>query len=135
VAFTGGAQACDVFWVVGSSATLGTNSSFAGILMALTSASVQTGATVAGRILARNGAVSLDDNTFTQAACSSPAASPSTATTATPSTGALTGSNVGVALGLGAVGAILLATGLAWAAVTRSRIEIAGGPRRTRRYR
>jgi hypothetical protein len=135
VALTGGAQACDVFWVVGSSATLGTNSSFAGTLMALTSASVQTGATVAGRVLARNGEVSLDDNTFTQAACNTAAASPSTATTATPNTGALTGSNAAEALGLGAVGVILFATGLAWAAVARSRVEIAGRPRRSRGYR
>lgn len=138
VSLTGGAQACNVFWVVGSSATLGTNSSFAGTVMALTSASVQTGATVAGRVLARNGEVSLDDNTFTPAACSSPspsAATGGTATTATPNTGAMTGSNVGEALGLGAIGIILFAAGLSWAAVDRSRIEITGRPRRHRGYR
>ena len=138
VSLTGGAQACNVFWVVGSSATLGTNSSFAGTVMALTSASVQTGATVAGRVLARNGEVSLDDNTFTPAACSSPspsAATGGTATTATPNTGAMTGSNVGEALGLGALGIILFAAGLSWAAVARSRIEITGRPRRHRGYR
>ena len=150
VALTGGAQACDVFWVVGSSATLGTNSSFAGTVLALTSISVQTGATVAGRVLARNGEVSLDDNTFTQAACSSASPSPSpsasqspspsastggTPTAATPNTGALAGSNAGEALGLGAIGVFLFAAGLAWASVSRSRIEIAGRPRRHRWHR
>jgi hypothetical protein len=58
-----GAQACNVFWQVGSSATLGTNSSFLGTILALTSITVTTGATVNGRLLARNGAVTLDTNT------------------------------------------------------------------------
>jgi hypothetical protein len=52
VKLIGGAQACNVFWQVGSSATLGTGSTFVGTIMALTSASVQTGTTVAGRVLA-----------------------------------------------------------------------------------
>ena len=60
-----GAQACNVFWEVGSSATLGSSSTFVGTLMALTSATLNTGATVQGRILARNGAVTLDHNTIT----------------------------------------------------------------------
>ncbi|HEY5109307.1 MAG TPA: ice-binding family protein, partial [Acidimicrobiales bacterium] len=60
-----GAQACNVFWVVGSSATLATATTFVGTVMALTSATLDTGATVQGRILARNGAVTLDANTIT----------------------------------------------------------------------
>ena len=56
VALTGGAQACNVFWQVGSSATLGTNSTFVGNILALQSISVTTGATIDGRALARNGA-------------------------------------------------------------------------------
>jgi Ice-binding-like len=64
-----GAQACHVFWQVGSSATLGTTSSFKGTIMALTSIAVQTGALVQGRALARNGAVTLDNDTFTAANC------------------------------------------------------------------
>ena len=64
-----GAQACNVFWQVGSSATLGTNSTFTGNILALTSITATTGATVNGRLLARNGAVTLDTNTITIAIC------------------------------------------------------------------
>lgn len=64
-----GAQACNVFWQVGSSATLGTNTTFVGTIMALTSISLVTGTTVEGRALARNGSVTLDDNVFRDASC------------------------------------------------------------------
>jgi len=65
-----GASACNVFWQVGSSATLGTNSTMVGTVMALTSITATTGANVTGRLLARNGAVTLDTNTITTpAAC------------------------------------------------------------------
>ncbi|HVC68868.1 MAG TPA: ice-binding family protein [Acidimicrobiales bacterium] len=78
-----GAQWCNVFWQVGSSATLGTATTFVGTVMALTSATLDTGATVSGRILARNGAVTLDSNTIGQpGGC---VASTTTGTTATPS--------------------------------------------------
>ncbi|MFI5592367.1 ice-binding family protein [Amycolatopsis sp. NPDC051758] len=79
-----GARACNVFWQVGSSATLGTNSDFVGTIMALTSITVTTGTVVAGRALARNGQVSLDDNTFTTPSCDTPT------TTTTPTTGETT---------------------------------------------
>jgi hypothetical protein len=62
VLLTNGAQSCNVFWQVGSSATLGTSSAFAGNVMALTSVTVNTSASVSGRLLARNGAVTLDTN-------------------------------------------------------------------------
>ena len=65
VTLTGGAQAANVFWQVGSSATLGTGSSLAGNVLALTSITVTTGVHVNGRVLARNGAVTLDTNTIT----------------------------------------------------------------------
>ncbi len=103
VVLTGAAQACNVFWQVGSSATLGTNSTFVGTIMALTSITVTTGTTVQGRALARNGAVTLDDNVFSAPGCatttttppSSPASSPAgtptsgsgATTTTTPATG------------------------------------------------
>jgi hypothetical protein len=51
-----------VFWQVGSSATLGSSSIFEGNILALTSITADTGATVDGRLLARNGEVSLYDN-------------------------------------------------------------------------
>ena len=80
---TDGAQACNVFWQVGSSATLGTNSSFQGSVLALTSITVTTGDTIIGRALARNGAVTLDDDDITVPTCASPVPTP-TPTTTTP---------------------------------------------------
>ncbi len=64
-----GASECNVFWQVGSSATLGTNSTFVGNILALTSIAAQTGANIRGRTLARNGEVTLDTNVFTSTAC------------------------------------------------------------------
>ena len=71
VVLTNGAQACNVFWEIGSSVTLGTNSTFAGTLMALTSITATTGASVNGRMLARNGAVTLDTNNVSRPVCAS----------------------------------------------------------------
>jgi hypothetical protein len=65
VTLVNGAQASNVFWVVGSSATLGTNSTLQGTVLALTSITITTGASIDGRALARNGAVTLDTNTIT----------------------------------------------------------------------
>ena len=77
VSLINGAQACNVFFQVGSSATLGTNTTFVGTILALTSITAQTGTTVNGRLLARNGAVTLDNNVITTPTCS-------TATTTAP---------------------------------------------------
>ena len=60
-----GANPNNVIWMVGSSATLETYSHFVGRIFALTSITVNTGATVRGQLLARNGAVTLDNNTIT----------------------------------------------------------------------
>ena len=76
-----GAQACNIYWQVGSSATLGTNSTFAGHIYALTSITATTGATVYGQLLARNGAVTLDNKTIVNDACITPASSVSTTMT------------------------------------------------------
>jgi hypothetical protein len=77
-----GAQACKVFWQVGSSATLDTTTTFVGNILALTSITANTGATVNGRLLARNGAVTLDTNTITRANCTAVPATPPTISTA-----------------------------------------------------
>ncbi len=80
-----GAQACNVFWQVGSSATLGVNSTFKGNILALASATLTTGANVTGRVLARNGAVTLDSNTVTKAVCTvAPTPVPTSTPTPTP---------------------------------------------------
>jgi len=62
VVLINGAQPCNVFWQVGSSATLGTTTDFKGNILALTSITLNTGATVHGGLYARNGAVTLDTN-------------------------------------------------------------------------
>ena len=66
-----GAHACNVYWQVGSSATLGTTTTFAGNILALTSISVKRGVVMSGRALARNGAVTLIDDSITAAHCAS----------------------------------------------------------------
>jgi hypothetical protein len=65
VILAGNAQAKNVFWQVGSSATLGTNSIFEGTIMSLQSITLDTGAALTGRALARISAVTLDDNAVT----------------------------------------------------------------------
>jgi hypothetical protein len=69
VLLQGGAQSCNVYWQVGSSATIGTATAFTGNILALTSISLTTGATIDGRALARNGAVTLDTNVVTRSTC------------------------------------------------------------------
>jgi hypothetical protein len=69
VVLVNGASPCNVFWQVGSSATLGTTTAFEGNLMALTSISLDNGASVIGRMLARNGQISLIDNVLTRPLC------------------------------------------------------------------
>ena len=59
------ASSCGVFWQVGSSATLGTGTALQGNIVALASITLNTGANATGRLLARNGAVTLDSNQVT----------------------------------------------------------------------
>ncbi|TML19484.1 MAG: DUF3494 domain-containing protein, partial [Actinobacteria bacterium] len=65
VRLTGGVRACNVFWQVSTVATLGAGSDFAGNILAQTSIAVADGTTVQGRALARTGAVTLTNDTFT----------------------------------------------------------------------
>jgi len=81
VALINGAQPCNVFWQVGSSATLGVGSTFIGTILALTSITANTSALIQGRLLARSGAVTLDSNRVTTSVCT-----PVTTTTTVPAT-------------------------------------------------
>jgi cell division septation protein DedD len=90
VVLVNGAQSCNVFWQIGSSATLGTGSTFRGTVIALQSITVTTGVTVDGRVLARNGAVTLDTDTISRSGCATPAATTAATTTAATTTAATT---------------------------------------------
>ena len=85
------ADPCHVVWKIGSSATFGGGTTFVGDVLTLISISANAGATFEGRLLARDGAVTLINNTITAGACragetvAAPSASASTASTA-PST-------------------------------------------------
>jgi hypothetical protein len=69
IALINGASPCNVFWKVTSSATLGTGTVFKGNVLALTSITLNTGASVTGRALARNGAVTLDRSVLDRSTC------------------------------------------------------------------
>ena len=90
VVLANGAQACNVYWQIGSSATLGTGSSFKGTILAQASITVTTGTTVEGRVLARDGAVTLDTNTITKPPCVTAPATTAATTTAPATTTAAT---------------------------------------------
>ncbi len=94
------ARFCRIFWKVGSSATLGTNSHFVGHIFALASITANTAATVQGQLLARNGAVTLDTNTITNGFCDTVPAVPAISGISPTSAGpgedvAITGSGFG----------------------------------------
>ncbi|MGB8644278.1 MAG: ice-binding family protein [Anaerolineae bacterium] len=76
-----GGSDCNVFWQVGTSATIGTTTAFKGNILALTSITLNTGANIrAGRALARNGAVTMDNNKISITGCASPATATPTKT-------------------------------------------------------
>lgn len=87
VQLTGGAQACNVFWRL-NSATIDTTAVFKGTVLALTSITVNNGANIEGRLLARNGNVTLISDTITRPTCAAapatPAASSSSSAATTP---------------------------------------------------
>jgi LPXTG-motif cell wall-anchored protein len=100
ILLTGAAQACNVFWQVTSSATLGTGNTFVGTVLALTSISIDTGTTVLGRALAQTGAVTLDDNVFTNPTCA-----PTPTTTTVTATAGTTGGTSTLTATVAAAGA------------------------------
>lgn len=69
VAVINGGNLCDVYWKVGSSATLGTGTTFGGSIVAMASITLNTGSSVVGRVLGRSGSVTLDTNTVSVASC------------------------------------------------------------------
>ncbi|MDV5149570.1 ice-binding family protein [Streptomyces sp. SBC-4] len=108
ILLTNGASPCNVYWQIGSSATLGTTSTFVGTIMALTSIFVNQGASVEGRALARNGEVTLNNNRIFLGGCATGGTTTGTTTagtttgttTGTTIAGATTGTTTGTTLGL-----------------------------------
>ena len=98
-----GGTACNVFWQVSSSATLGANSLIIGTVLASTSITATTGATIDGRLLAEDGAVTLDHNTISGQSCSTATttttAVATTTTTATATTTTTASSSAAAGLG------------------------------------
>jgi hypothetical protein len=113
VAFINGAQPCNVFWQVSSSATLDTTTTFIGTIMALTSITMNSGATIQGRALARNGAVTLINNQITApttcnaATVAGPTPSPTPAVAGVPNGGGGPAQESGFPWILAIVGAML----------------------------
>ncbi len=137
VVLENGAQACNVFWQVASSATLGSNTSFVGTILASTSAVLDSGATVVGRVLAGTGEVTLNDNTITVPTCNAsttptptptPTTSPTPITTtgaggpSVPVTGAVGTTHFGGGILLALGGLALLGAGMAMGAIRRRRL-------------
>jgi len=84
VVLTNGAQACNVFWQVGSSATLGASSTMVGHVIALASISTGETTTVNGQLIALTGAVTLGGTTIVNNSCSAPTPTPTPTVSSTP---------------------------------------------------
>jgi hypothetical protein len=92
VLMVNGASPCNVYWQVGTSAMLGSTTAFQGNLMALASISLDNGASVVGRVLARNGQISLINNVLSAGGCGAnstptPASATQPAAAGTPAAG------------------------------------------------
>ncbi len=97
ITITGGASACNVFWKVGSSASLGSAAQFQGTILAKQSVTATTGATVVGRLLASTAAVTLDTNTITAPTGCTPGSAPVTSSSPAITSGTPTTATVGTA--------------------------------------
>jgi hypothetical protein len=102
IIITGGATSCNVFWKVGSSATLGSGSHFVGTILANSSVTANTAASVTGRLLARVHAVTLDSNVITRpTGCTAPVGALATSPTIT--SGTPTAPRIGVPYSFGII--------------------------------
>ncbi len=94
VSLINGAQECNVYWQVLSTAVLGSGSTFVGNILALTSINMQAAVTVHGRALARNGSVTLINDHFTNPTCATSLTPPTTTAPVTPTTAVSPGSTI-----------------------------------------
>ncbi|MFI6509649.1 ice-binding family protein [Streptosporangium sp. NPDC050855] len=124
VTLTGGAQARNVFWQVGTSATLGANSTLAGTLLALASITVGADVTIDGRLLARDGTVTLDTDSITR-----PAGTLSVSVPESADLGSVRASGTGISARLGAVTVVdtRYALDAAWIATVSATAFTTGG--------
>lgn len=84
VVFLDDAASCNVYWQVAESAAIGSGTDFVGTVMASTSISMATGATLEGRALVQTGEVTLDTNTITAPVCDAATPTPTDTPTDTP---------------------------------------------------
>lgn len=84
IVLANGTQQCNIFWQVGSSATLKVGSTFAGSIIALASVTLETGTVLDGRAIARTGAVTMDTNNVSVSCCYPPTPAPTAPPTAPP---------------------------------------------------
>ncbi|MFF3316698.1 ice-binding family protein [Streptomyces sp. NPDC003035] len=134
ILLTNGASPCNVFWQVGSSAELNTNTTFVGTIMALTSIFLRTGTNIEGRALARNGEVTMDSNKIFLGGCATGGTTTGTTTGAIAgaTTGTTTGATVGVTTGTTTTGATSGTTsgttlGLTTGVTTGTTVGLIGG--------
>jgi hypothetical protein len=139
VALVNGASPCNVYWQVGTSATLDTATAFQGNLMALASISLNDGASVIGRLLARNGEVTLINNVLDGSLCgagttppSAPGATPTPGASPTPGSSPPPTSTDAPATGTtpqARARALRRARALAWARARQGRATLRRAPR------
>lgn len=125
----GTGSSCNVWWKVTSSATLGTGTVFIGNIIALTSITLKSGATLDGRALARNGAVTLANNTITRPVCSAAALALTTTASGPVTVGANITDTAHLTGGTGLVGGTITFDVFAPGDTTcNAPIAVAGGP-------
>jgi hypothetical protein len=118
VVLIGGAQACNVFWQVTSSASFDTNSNFVGHVLALESITAASGADFNGSLQARNGTVTLDNNTIINDLCDEDEVTPGGGGNSLSDTGASTD----LVTIVGGLAAVLAVAGVTYAVRRRRSI-------------